>query len=130
MKNISSAAKESGLSVKTVRYYESIGLTSEAIRGDNGYRYYNAALITELVFIKRARDAGFNIEECKELISLYKSESRTAAQVKSLTLDKIADIESRIKHLQEMHKTLSELASHCRGDASSSCAILDQLSHE
>lgn len=130
MKNISAVAKEVGLSTKTIRYYESISLTSHPIRGDNGYRYYNQHIIDELNFVKRARDAGFNLEECKELVHLYKSEERTAAQVKALTLEKIADIESRIAILQGMHSTLLSLASSCKGDNSSQCAILDQLSIE
>lgn len=130
MKSISTIAKEVGLPAKTIRYYESIGLTSSPERGDNGYRYYSHKLVLELLFVKRARAAGFNLEECKELIQLYKSENRTAAQVKSLTLDKINDIESRIAILQGMHDTLSSLASSCRGDDSPECAILDQLSHE
>ncbi|MGC3833379.1 Cu(I)-responsive transcriptional regulator [Moritella viscosa] len=130
MKNISSVAKEVGLSTKTIRYYESIALTSEPIRGDNGYRYYNKRIIDELNFVKRARDAGFNLEECKELVHLYKSEERTAAQVKALMLDKITDIEARIAILQGMHSTLLSLASSCKGDNSSECAILDQLSIE
>ncbi|MFT7682875.1 MAG: MerR family copper efflux transcriptional regulator [Moritella dasanensis] len=130
MKNISAVAKQVGLSTKTIRYYESIALTSEPVRGDNGYRYYNQRIIDELSFVKRARDAGFNLEECKELVHLYNSEERTAAQVKALTLEKIADIESRIAILQGMHSTLLSLASACKGDNSSQCAILDQLSVE
>lgn len=130
MKNISTVAKEVGLSAKTVRYYESIGLISEPLRGDNGYRYYNKQTIAELNFVKRARDAGFNLEECRELVNLYNSEERTAAQVKALTLEKIVDIESRIAILQGMHSTLLSLASSCKGDNSSQCAILDQLSVE
>jgi MerR family copper efflux transcriptional regulator len=130
MKNISAVAKEVGLSAKTVRYYESIGLTSAPIRGENRYRYYNQDIINELNFVKRARAAGFNLEECKELINLYKDENRTAAQVKTLTLEKIADIEERIATLQGMLSTLQSLASSCRGDNSPHCSILEQLSNE
>ncbi|MFT5880740.1 MAG: MerR family copper efflux transcriptional regulator [Moritella sp.] len=130
MKNISAVAKEVGLSAKTVRYYESIELTSAPIRGENGYRCYNQSIINELNFVKRARAAGFNLEECKELINLYKNENRTAAQVKALTLEKIADIEERIVTLQGMLSTLQSLASSCRGDNSPHCSILEQLSNE
>lgn len=130
MKNISAVAKEVGLSAKTVRYYESIGLTSSPIRGENGYRCYNQNMINELNFVKRARAAGFNLEECKELIQLQNDEHRTAAQVKALTLEKIADIEERIATLQGMLSTLQSLASTCRGDNSPHCAILEQLSNE
>lgn len=130
MKNISQAAKAVGLSAKTIRYYESIGLTSPPQRGDNGYRYYNHSSINDLCFVKRARDAGFNLEECKELMQLYKNENRTAAQVKSLTLDKISDIEGRIEKLQGMLVTLKSLAASCHGGNSSDCSILKQLSKE
>ena len=129
-KNISTAAKEVGLSAKTIRYYESIGLSSTPERGDNGYRYYSAAIIAELSFIKRARAAGFNLDECKELINLQRNEQRTSAEVKALTLGKIADLEARIKVLQTMHQTLVDLAASCKGDSSPCCAILTQLGTE
>ena len=81
--NISKVAKATGLTAKTIRYYESIGLISSPVRSDNGYRSYTDASLRELRFVKRARETGFNLEECQELLALYRDEHRTSAQVKS-----------------------------------------------
>lgn len=53
--NISKVAKATGLSAKTIRYYESIGLISAPVRSDNGYRSYTDGALRELRFVKRAR---------------------------------------------------------------------------
>ena len=53
MLTISQAAKETGLSVKSIRYYEQIGLTTPPPRNENDYRYYPSALIKRLHFIKK-----------------------------------------------------------------------------
>lgn len=78
--NISKVAKATGLTAKTIRYYESIGLISSPVRSDNGYRSYTDASLRELRFVKRARETGFNLEECQELLALYRDEHRTSAQ--------------------------------------------------
>ena len=66
--NISAAAEASGLPVKTVRYYADIGLVDAAARTTAGYRTYDDSAVRKLVFIRRAREFGFTIEECKELL--------------------------------------------------------------
>ena len=67
--NIGQAAKRTGLSVKTIHYYESIGLVI-ANRKNNGYRDYEEALVHKLAFVQRARGLGFAIDECRALLSL------------------------------------------------------------
>lgn len=68
--NISKVAKATGLTAKTIRYYESIGLITAPVRSDNGYRSYTEGALRELRFVKRARETGFNLEECQELLAL------------------------------------------------------------
>ncbi len=127
MLNISQVAKQTGLSAKTIRYYESIALIGPPPRGDNGYRYYNDSVLKELNFVKRARDAGFNLEQCKELVALYKDEGRSSAQVKTLTLDKITEIKDKISQLQLMLETLQQLADQCHGDEHPECPIIQEF---
>ena len=57
--NISHAASASGLSPKTIRYYEEIGLLPEAAREANGYRHYDRDSIVELCFIHRMICIGY-----------------------------------------------------------------------
>ncbi|BEE11267.1 MULTISPECIES: Cu(I)-responsive transcriptional regulator [Aeromonas] len=125
--NISKVAKATGLTAKTIRYYESIGLISAPVRSDNGYRSYTEGALRELRFVKRARETGFNLEECQELLALYRDEHRTSAQVKKLAQEKIVDLRSRIAGLQAMLSSLEGLVGCCHGDENPECPILDEL---
>ena len=125
--NISSAAKATGLTPKTIRYYESMGLLSPAQRQENGYRDYSESHLREMSFIRHARELGFTLEECGELLELYKDDSRRSASVKALALKKIADIEVKIAQLQEISSSLKALTTCCHGDDLPDCPILDRL---
>ena len=126
--NISEAARQSGLSTKTIRYYEDIGLVAAAERAENGYRQYRSREVEELRFLARARDVGFNLDECRQLLDLQRNEERQSRHARELVLEKCQDIEQRIAHLKEMQTQLESLAARCRGDEGPDCAILDQLS--
>ncbi|MFB2865600.1 Cu(I)-responsive transcriptional regulator [Aeromonas sp. MdU4] len=125
--NISKVAKATGLTAKTIRYYESIGLITAPVRSDNGYRSYTEGALRELRFVKRARETGFNLEECQELLALYRDEHRTSAQVKKLAQEKIVDLRARIAGLQAMLSSLEGLVCCCHGDDNPECPILDEL---
>ncbi|MEZ5931185.1 MAG: Cu(I)-responsive transcriptional regulator [Alphaproteobacteria bacterium] len=125
--NIGEAAEQSGLPAKTIRYYEDIGLVAPSGRKANGYRDYDEQDLALLKFVQRARSLGFTVEECRELLDLYRDRSRASADVKALAESRIADIRRKIAELQSMEATLSELVRHCHGDARPDCPILDDL---
>lgn len=125
--NISKVAKTTGLTAKTIRYYESIGLIDAPQRSDNGYRSYTEGTLRELRFIRRARETGFNLEECQALLALYRDKRRTSAQVKKLAQEKMADLRERITSLQIMLASLEKLVCCCHGDERPDCPILDEL---
>jgi Cu(I)-responsive transcriptional regulator len=126
MMNIGQAAEQSGLPVKTIRYYEEIGLVAPA-RGGNGYRQYDAADLHKLAFLQRSRGLGFSIEDCRSLLSLYEDKGRASANVKKLALDRIADIDRKLGELQSLRHTLGHLAESCHGDDRPDCPILNDL---
>ena len=95
--NISDAAKLSGLSTKTIRYYEDIGLVTKAQRSSNGYRNYTQADIDVLQFLQHAREVGFGLKECKHLLNLYQDPKRHSREVKALVLEKVKEIDHKIK---------------------------------
>ena len=74
--NISEAARRSGLSAKTIRYYEDIELIAPAARSDNGYRHYDHRAVEELHFLARAREVGFDLGECRQLLELQRDHTR------------------------------------------------------
>lgn len=125
--NIGEAAKRSGLSTKTIRFYEDIGLVPAAGRDPNGYRRYGEREVHRLRFVHRARSLGFTVDECRELLALYGDRARASADVKALAVARIRDIERKIAELEAMKATLQHLAERCHGDARPECPILDDL---
>ena len=125
--NISQAAKRCGLSAQTIRYYEQIALVTPARRQDNGYRDYQAHDLNQLSFVHRARETGFSIEECRELLDLYRDPSRQSQHVHALVQEKANRVAEQIKRLKAMHKDLVALARSCQDDGAPHCAILDNL---
>jgi Cu(I)-responsive transcriptional regulator len=128
--NISQAARESGLSAKTIRYYEQIELVSSASRSANGYRNYDQRSVAELRFVHRARDVGFSVAECRQLLDIQRNPRRHSAHVKAMVQEKCRQIEQRIARLRGMHDALAALAMECSGDEGPECAILDELGAE
>lgn len=126
--NISEAAKRSGLSAKTIRYYEDIELIAPASRSDNGYRQYDGAAVEELNFLARARDVGFDLQECRQLLELQRDQGRQSRHARELVLEKSEQLQQRIAQLQAMQSVLADMASRCHGDEGPECAILEDLS--
>jgi Cu(I)-responsive transcriptional regulator len=123
---ISQVAERSGLGVKTIRYYEEIGLVTPG-RGDNGYREYANRDVQLLCFLQRARTLGFSIDECRLLLSLYQDSDRASADVRAIAASKISDIDEKIARLRALRADLSVLVEQCHGDDRPECPIMDNL---
>lgn len=125
--NIGQAAKQSGLSAKMIRYYESIGLLQPAGRSEGGYRLYGSQDLHVLAFIKRSRDLGFSLEEVSKLLALWQDRGRASADVKALALAHVEELNRKITELTALRDTLGELVQHCQGDHRPDCPILRDL---
>ena len=80
-----------------------------------------------LRFIRRSRDLGFSVAEISDLLGLWRDETRQSAEVKRLAQGHITELESKIKGLQDMAKTLTMLVNSCQGDHRPHCPILQRL---
>ena len=125
--NIGEAAKAAGLPVKTIRYYEDIGLVRPA-RSENGYRVFAESDLHKLNFLGRSRALGFSIEDCRALLALYEDGTRSSSEVREIAERHLANIEGKITDLQSLRDTLAHLVASCAGDARPDCPILDNLS--
>ncbi|MBH3016750.1 Cu(I)-responsive transcriptional regulator [Serratia ureilytica] len=125
--NISDVAKKTGLTSKTIRFYEEKALITSPIRSDNGYRHYSAKHVDELTLLRQARQVGFNLDECRELVALFNDPARHSADVKARTLQKVAEIEKHISELGNMRQRLLTLAEQCPGDEGAECPIINNL---
>ncbi len=126
--NISDVAKKTGLTSKAIRFYEEKGLVTAPGRSGNGYRTYTQKHLDELTLLRQARQVGFNLDECRDLVGLFNNPARHSADVKTRTLQKVAEIEKHIDELQTMRQQLLTLAESCPGDDGADCPIIDNLS--
>ena len=124
--NIGNVSTLSGLPVKTIRYYEDIGLVSP-LRDTNGYRAFRDKELHKLGFLGRARSLGFSIGDCRALLALYDDETRASADVKRIANEHLEQIETKIAGLRAMRDTLSHLIDECAGDHRPDCPILTDL---
>ncbi|PVX40639.1 MerR family copper efflux transcriptional regulator [Pasteurella langaaensis DSM 22999] len=125
--NINEVAKLTQLTPKSIRFYEQKALITPPARAANGYRTYTQVHIDELNLLHQARQVGFSLAECKDLLDLYNNPHRRSADVKARTLVRIDEIDKQIVQLQSMRKLLAELAEQCPGDDSEHCPIIDSF---
>src|SRR3546814_18121464 len=74
---IGAVARRVGVAIDTIRYYEREGLLPEPQRRASGYRSYGEGAVTQLRFIRRAKDLGFTLEEIRELLALSADRQRS-----------------------------------------------------
>lgn len=125
---IGEVARQAGVGVETVRFYERQGLLEEPRRRPSGYRQYDPEAVTVLRFVRRAKELGFTLKEIKSLLGLRLDASATRAAVREQATAKVADIDARIADLQRMRDVLARLIHKCHGAGSASgCPILEAL---
>jgi len=118
-------AKSASVNVETIRYYERRGLITQPQKPLQGYRSYPAATQERLLFIKRAQELGFSLEEVANLLSLGEA---NCEQVQGMAEEKIHKVRAKINDLQRMEAVLDKLLSQCRNNADSSpCPIVESL---
>ncbi|WP_246722939.1 Zn(2+)-responsive transcriptional regulator [Aliikangiella sp. G2MR2-5] len=127
---IGQLAARAGISVESLRYYESEGLISANCRSENGYRLYSDESIQKLGFILHAKKIGFSLKEIKRLLGLrLNRDQHTCEEVKDYTGAKIREIEQKIADLVKMKSALVSLHEACCGgnETADNCSILQTL---
>ena len=125
---IGQVARESGVGVETIRFYQREGLIATPPRRSAGYRQYGAGVLRRIRFILRGKGLGFSLREINALLSLSLSRGRSCADVKARAHVKIEGIRAQIAALERIKGALERLTDACtaRGSASM-CPILDAL---
>ena len=127
--NIGAAARQSGVSAKMIRHYESLALLPAVNRTDSGYRQYTQADVHTLRFIRRCRELGFPMKDIASLVNLWHDQHRSSANVQDIARRHLHTLAERIAGLQAMQRTLQGLIGCCHGDERPECPILDELAN-
>lgn len=125
---IGQVARASGTGVETLRYYERERLLPAPTRRPSGYRVYHPKTVARLRFIRRAKDLGFSLQEIRQLLNLQDEAPGDRAEVKTIADRKIAELEMRIRDLQQMRTTLARFSKACSGMGPvRGCPIIEAL---
>ncbi|MDT8377124.1 MAG: heavy metal-responsive transcriptional regulator [Mariprofundaceae bacterium] len=128
---IGKLAKQCGVGVETIRFYEREGLILQPKRKPSGYRLYPKEAVNQIYFIRQAKDLGFTLKEIREILNLRLDGEQACDEVRSLAEVKIANIEEKIDLLQRMRTTLGELVVACKSNKRTEpCPILRAIEKE
>ena len=109
---IGEVASLTGMSVKTIRYYEEIGLLEPTTtRSESGYRLFNTDVLNRLAFIKRAQSLGLSLREIKGILEVHDSGELPCGTVKQHILHKVKAITEQIEALEILKSELLGLLS-------------------
>ena len=112
---ISQMVDRTGLSARTLRYYEEVGLLPGIRRRAGGRRVYAADEVERLRFIQRLKALGLSLGEIKDLNAVYAIEGSTQAmlvRLASLLEAHLADLDSRILELQGLRAEMGSYREH------------------
>jgi DNA-binding transcriptional MerR regulator len=108
-KLIGAVAKESGIPIKTIRYYEELGLLKSSGRTEGGYRLFDADVFTRLKFIKRAQHLGLSLSEIKDFLQVHDEGELPCQHIKIKLQDKLTAIDEQIQQLLMLRQDLAGL---------------------
>ena len=119
-KQIGEVAERTGLSLRTIRYYEEVGLVTPSARSHGGFRLYTESDIGRLTLVKRMKPLDFSLEEMRDLLSVLDSLERddVPPAEREATLDRLSVYETaaeeRCKSLRTQLETAEEFAGSLR----------------
>jgi MerR family copper efflux transcriptional regulator len=124
-------ARESGVGVETIRFYERRGLIEQPERPRSGYRKYSPETAARVKFIRNAKELGFSLREISELLALEADTEGGRVETRARTEAKIVEIDGRIASLRGLKRHLKELVETCRsGRRACRCPIMDTMKQE
>lgn len=130
-RTIGKLAEACGIGVETIRFYEKEGLILRPVRKGSGYRVYAENTVSQVRFIRQAKDLGFSLKEIRELLDLRLDGEQACDEACSAAETKIAQIQEKIDLLQRMRGTLGELVDACkRKMQTETCPILRAIAKE
>lgn len=124
---IGEAAKQSGVKVPTIRYYEQIGILPAPSRSESNRRLYQAADLRRLAFIRHARELGFEIEAIRALLTLQDDPSQSCTTADRIAKARLAEVEQRIRSLTALKVELELMVDGCSHGHVATCRVIEVL---
>ena len=125
--SIGEAARQSGVKVPTIRYYEQIGLLPVPPRTDGNRRHYDSADVSRLAFIRHARELGFEVDAIRTLLVLQDDPDQPCASADTIARARLVEIEQRIASLTALKAEMERMIEGCRHGRVATCRVIETL---
>lgn len=110
---IGKMARETGLSIDTIRFYQKQGLLKEPRRSEGGFRLFSSGDLRSLLFIRKAQQLGFSLAEVRELLLVGDRRTQACSHVRALLGQKLTTVEKKIQELRELERELQSALRKC-----------------
>ena len=124
---IGELARRSGYAVQTLRYYEQIGLMPKPPRTSGGQRRYGEDLLRRLLFIRHARDLGFEFEDVRSLLDLTGRPDQSCASACAIAKAHLVSIDAKIARLTALRAEVNRMLKACAKGRIAQCRVIDVL---
>ena len=124
---IGEAARQSGVKVPTIRYYEQIGLLTAPPRSESNRRQYDASDLRRLAFIRHARELGFEVEAIRTMLALQDRPEQSCAAVDEIARARLTEIEQRIASLSVLKVELKRMLASCAHGQVAECRVIEAV---
>lgn len=126
---IGTAAREAGVGVETIRFYEREKLIERPLKSNGaGVRRYSSETVARIRFIREAQQLGFSLREIRELPALRADPSADCSRVREQALTKLHEVHDKIERLRQIGSALETLITACPAQGSlQACSIIDAL---
>ncbi len=133
---IGRVARETGLSVHAIRFYEREGLLKAPGRSEGRFRVFDQESLRELKFIGKAQELGFSLTEIRELLVLRRTSAQACSHVRDLLGKALGRVDAKIEVLLKLQGELKAALRKCNRDLKrsgnkpeESCPVLEELEH-
>ena len=124
---IGELSKQSGVNIETIRYYERVKMLAPPPRTASGRRVYDSRDLRILVFVRRARELGFSLDEIRALLRLGGPEKASCREVREIAAHHLEDIRAKLGDLKKLERPLAKTVARCSGKTAPDCPVLDIL---
>lgn len=122
---IGTLARETGVKVPTIRYYEEIGLMPLPPRTQSNRRLYGSGDLRRLRFIRHARDLGFDVADIRALLALSAEPQASCHEADGIARRHLAEVERRIAHLSALRDELKRMIGECEHGQVCDCRVIE-----
>lgn len=121
-------ARDAGVNVETLRYYERRGILQMPERRPSGFREYTEEAVGVIRFVKRAQELGFSLDEIETLLTLAAGGPESCDSARALASRKLDELDAKMRSIRAMQDSLRRLVATCQMPRSErDCPLLGAL---